>query len=258
MKSIRPFIFPVCSLVLLCLVIGWYIARSGSGPFIQIGEQRMGVLSDTDPIRKDIPHGPENSWRFAGLAGQKITIAAESFELDAYLLLVDPAGRQLAWSDGSGGLVGPRIQVVLPATGRYTATVCGTNADQFGTYWISLIDGQQDSDWTQAGIEGCYRRGMDWANNHASARAISWLKLGMGRYLKERRQFAEADMYYAQSLENAQKSHLTYGEWAARLERGRLLVTRVRYADAIGEIRSALQVSKRLRSVVDAEGQVLV
>jgi len=104
--------------------------RPHSGQLIHLGQRYEGVLRATDQVRAEPPRGPESRWVFDGQAGQRITIAAESCEFDVYLLLIDPRGREVAWSDDNGWFFNARIRATLPATGRYAVIVSGANADQ--------------------------------------------------------------------------------------------------------------------------------
>jgi CHAT domain-containing protein len=136
--------------------------------------------------------------------------------------------------------------------------VCGTNADQFGTYWVSFHEGDRKSDWTQAAAEAYYSAGKEWGERLKSSRALSWMSLGMGRYFMQRSQWELAEKYYEDSVARAGDNNFVYGQWAAALERGRLFVRRRRYDQAVGEFQSALELSKRLRASEETETPVLI
>ncbi|HEX8090583.1 MAG TPA: CHAT domain-containing protein [Blastocatellia bacterium] len=216
------------------------------------------MLRETDPIIKDIPPGPQSRWTFDGQQGQQITLSAESYEFDIYLLLFDPLDRQVAWGDNNGRFFNARIQVTLPTTGQYTAVVCGTNADQFGTYWISLEAGYQEVDWEKPAVESYYRQGIKWCERKASYRGDSWMNLGMAQYFRDRKQWDEAEKYYAYSLEKARQCNFVYGEWAVALARSRLLTRRRQGGPAVSQLEMALDLSKKLKSARQAETRVLI
>jgi CHAT domain-containing protein/tetratricopeptide (TPR) repeat protein len=205
-----------------------------------------------------MPRGPENRWIFEGRTGQGITITAESYEFDIHLLLNDPQGRRIAWSDASGCLLGARIHTVLPADGMYTAALCGVNADHYGRYWLALDEGDQPADWTRSDVEAYYGRGIVWARRTGNSRALSWLNLGEGRFLRQQRKFGEAEKCYSASMASAIQAGFEYGQWAVKLETGRLLARRMRYDEALSEFQSALELSKKLRAPEDAEAPVLM
>jgi CHAT domain-containing protein len=252
--TVRKLLFGVAAVALAAL--GWHLLHRSRS--ISFGQRCEGVLRASAPIRNEMPRGREDRWSFNGLAGQTATLGAESFEFDIYLSLLDNSGRQIAWSDGSSALLGPSIRAILPRTGVYTAIICGSNHEQLGTYWVSLHEGQEEVDSSQAGVEAYYQRGVEWAKRSSSFRALTRLKLGMGRYLRERRQLAEAERYDAEGLADASQHNFTYGQCAARLELGRLLARRMRCAEAVEQFHSALELSEKLREVPEAGGAVLI
>ncbi len=225
---------------------------------IHLDERREGTFRPRDPIRRAPPRGPAHRWAFNGQAGQQITIIAESYEFDTYLLLIDPRGEQIAWSDDSDGLFNARIRATLPAAGRYRVIVCGVNADQYGTYWLSLEEGDREADWSEEAVSTYYRRGIEWAERRKSRRALSWVNLAVGRYFRERRQWERAEQHYAQSLTAAREADFLYGQWAVALERGTLLTQRMRYDQAVGELQRALELGRKLRAADQAEALVSV
>lgn len=225
---------------------------------ISPGSRLEGILQEFGRIRRDPPRGPEAQWVLDGSAGQEVTLAAESYEFDVYMLLLDSLGRQIAWADNNGGFFNARIVTRLPSTGRYTVVVCGANAEQFGTYWLSLDDGEHEFDWSRAAAESYYQGASEWAERLASPRAASWISLGMGQYCAQRKEWDRAEEYYSQSLAHARKDDFTYCQWAVAIERGRLFARRRRYEQAVDEFQRALELSHILRSSHEAETIVLI
>jgi CHAT domain-containing protein len=221
-----------------------------------LGERRENFLRPSDPIPTHSPHGPEHRWIVDGRAGQSVTITVESYEFDAFLRVLDPQGRQIAWSDDSGWFFNGRVQVMLPATGRYTVIVSGTNADQSGTYWLSLVEGDQTVSRDESTVQAYYQRGLEWARRQENQRAISWMNLMMGKYCRERGRWAQAEEYCGKSLAAAKQADFFYGQWAVALERGTLLPARMRYGEAADELQRALELSKKLRAANQAEAAV--
>jgi subtilisin family serine protease len=89
-------------------------------------------------------------YAFAGTAGNPLAISMSSTELDAYLYLLDPNGRIIAFDDNSGGGTDARIpalgSLTLPSTGSYT--VIATRSDgslapgrlQNGNYRLAMLN----------------------------------------------------------------------------------------------------------------------
>ncbi|MGB7445233.1 MAG: trypsin-like peptidase domain-containing protein [Coleofasciculaceae cyanobacterium] len=73
---------------------------------------------------------------FEGRAGQQVQIEMSSRELDAYLILLDPNGNDLAQDDDGNGNNNSRIIVTLPANGTYLLMANSYDAGQAGTYSI--------------------------------------------------------------------------------------------------------------------------
>lgn len=73
---------------------------------------------------------------FEGRAGQQVQIEMISRELDAYLILLDPKGNDLAQDDDGKGNTNSQIVVTLPANGTYLLMANSYDAGQAGTYSI--------------------------------------------------------------------------------------------------------------------------
>jgi CHAT domain-containing protein len=244
------------------LIVAWAVhawQQSDPGRPLHLGQRHPDTLHASDPIRAVTPRGPERRWAFEGRAGQSVIIAADSYEFNTSLLLFDPRGQQIAWSDDNGGFFNARMSARLPVNGRYTVIVCGANADHFGTYWLSLEEGAQVDQvrhWSEPEVLAYYQRGMAWAEGEKNQRAVSWLNVALGEYFRERRQWKRAEEHYGKSQAAAEASGFLYGQWAVALERGRLLARRMRFDQAIGELQRALALSQKLRAVDDAEALV--
>lgn len=73
-------------------------------------------------------------YRFQGQAGQRIRIDMISREIDPFLILVMPNGRELAQDDNSGGSKNARIQATLPQSGTYFLIANSNQAGEAGAY----------------------------------------------------------------------------------------------------------------------------
>jgi len=228
-------------------------------PVISAGDRVEGRLLESDRSQSGSAVGATNRWVFDGRAGEGITITEESYEFDACLLLLDPARRQIARADDNGGFFNALITTVLPATGRYTVIVCGANADQFGTYWLSLQGGISQADWTQSHAQAYYDKSIEWAKLSNSDRAVSWVNLGMGHYFRIRRQPDKAEKYYAESIDHCgDTDEFAYIRWAVALERARMFARLRSFDQAVREFERAQELSKKLRAPEEGETLILI
>ncbi len=90
-------------------------------------------------------------YAFSGTAGSPVAILMSSSDFDAFLYLLDPNGRIIAFDDNGGGGTNARIpasgNLILPLTGSYTilATKSGASlapeaaAPQNGNYQITML-----------------------------------------------------------------------------------------------------------------------
>jgi hypothetical protein len=78
-----------------------------------------------------------NRHSFQGIAGQAVVIRLNSTEFDTYLILVDPAGEQIAANDDSNGS-NAQIILTLPSTGTYTVIANSYAAGEIGAYTLTL------------------------------------------------------------------------------------------------------------------------
>jgi len=222
------------------------------------GVPREGALRQSDRPRTTQPRGPEARWQFDSETGGAYTITAESYEFDLVLLLLDPEGRQIASGNGNGELFSAVIARVLPVDGRYTVVVCGSTADQFGAYWISLERGLRAPDWSPSTATAHYERGRQWAERANSARAASWTNLLFGRSCAMRNRWDEAEKYFQLSLSLAEQNKIPVCIWAATLARGRLSGRRRHYEQAFEQLQRALSLTTDLQAPQDAETITLV
>ncbi|HXF05564.1 MAG TPA: CHAT domain-containing protein [Blastocatellia bacterium] len=238
----------------ICTVAGDHVPYR---PFtIHLDQHYDAVLTESDPLRRRPPLGHEHRWRFDGQQGQPITLTAESYEFDTYLVLLDPKGREIAWNDDEGWFFNAQICTTLPVTGRYTVIVSGAMADHYGSYRLSLRAGHHARPWDEDRVRAYYERGRQWAEQRRSQRAISLLNLALGQFFRERRQWKQAEIYFARSRQVAEQAGFLFGQWAVALERGTMLTDRRRYDEALGELERALTLSARLRAAGEAEAMV--
>ncbi|MBE9042672.1 DVUA0089 family protein [Oscillatoriales cyanobacterium LEGE 11467] len=79
-----------------------------------------------------------DTYTFEGSAGDRISIEMQSGEIDPYLILLAPGGRELAQDDDSGGGTNAQIVVQLPESGTYTLIANSYAGDESGAYRLEL------------------------------------------------------------------------------------------------------------------------
>lgn len=106
-------------------------------PIALNGDGVRGSLSRDDNILNS-----DNSffdvYSFEGKAGERVDISMSSSEVDAYLILVGPGGREVAQDDDSGGGTNARIIATLPADGTYLVVANSYEAGQSGNYNLQV------------------------------------------------------------------------------------------------------------------------
>jgi serine protease Do len=73
-------------------------------------------------------------YTFQGRAGERVVIEMTSQEIDPFLILLSPSGRDLAQDDDGGSGQNARIVAVLPSTGTYTLIANSAEAGEQGIY----------------------------------------------------------------------------------------------------------------------------
>ncbi len=76
-------------------------------------------------------------YTFEGKAGQEVILEMSSNEIDSYLILLDPTGKELAQDDDGGENRNAKIRVTLPENGTYTVLANSAQGQEFGTYRLS-------------------------------------------------------------------------------------------------------------------------
>lgn len=88
-----------------------------------------------------------DAYTFTGRAGQRIDITMSSRQIDTYLILLDPDGRDVAQDDDGGGGTNSRIVATLPADGTYTVFANSYGEGEVGNYTLqaAIATGQTPS-----------------------------------------------------------------------------------------------------------------
>ena len=79
-----------------------------------------------------------DTYTFEGNAGDRISIEMHSGEIDPYLILLGPGGRELAQDDDGGGGTDAKIVVQLPESGTYTLIANSYAGEESGTYRLEV------------------------------------------------------------------------------------------------------------------------
>lgn len=93
-----------------------------------------GILASTDGVRWGLAYYDE--WSYSAIAGQRIMVAMDSEEVDAYLLVLGDDGTEVASDDDGGDGRNARLEFRARATGRYTILATSAIAEQTGRYTI--------------------------------------------------------------------------------------------------------------------------
>jgi CHAT domain-containing protein len=254
---------PIACFALLSLILAavWWYWRQPVAfeKVIAMGNRLEDRLPGSDETLGGLGKESESRWLLRGRKGDRVRLEGESYEFGVSLRLLDPMNRQIAMGDDNRRFFNAGIITSLPVTGEYTLIVSGANADQMGTYWLSLQEGDSEVNWSQSAAESFYRRGIQWAEESGSNRAACWLNLGMGLFLRQRGDRDQAARYYSEGLRRCdEKGDFTYGRWAIAIERGRLFLRLRSFDRALEEFQLALELSKNLRSAKEAEALVLI
>jgi hypothetical protein len=103
---------------------------------ISCGATRTGALATNDCPLGDGSYYDE--YRFAGTAGQSITINMNSTVFDTYVILVDPTGNVVDSNDDGPDNTDSRLTYTLPTTGQWRILANSYSANTTGAYSLSL------------------------------------------------------------------------------------------------------------------------
>jgi hypothetical protein len=85
------------------------------------------------------PPGGAQAWQFQGQAGEQVVITADAIDqgFDPFLILYGPDGAEIGRDDDGGEGLNARLEITLPATGFYTASVTSYDGSS-GRYRIEV------------------------------------------------------------------------------------------------------------------------
>jgi len=116
--------------VLALLPAGDRVLRPDAGRTGNLGDPGAHALPDGRAVV---------AWALNGRAGETVTIDLRSEAFDAMLYLVRPDGRETWSDDDSGGGCDSRIELELPAAGRYTVVASALDATVEGGEYTLLV-----------------------------------------------------------------------------------------------------------------------
>lgn len=82
-----------------------------------------------------------DAYSFEGRSGQRVVVEMNSDNIDAYLILLSPQGRDLLQDDDGGGGSNARLTVTLPEDGTYTVLANSYGPRETGSYDLRLLAG---------------------------------------------------------------------------------------------------------------------
>jgi S1-C subfamily serine protease len=82
-----------------------------------------------------------NAYSFEGRRGQRVIVEMSSTNVDSYLILLSPQGRDLAQDDDGGGGQNARLEFTLPEDGTYTVLANSYGPRETGTYDLRVAQG---------------------------------------------------------------------------------------------------------------------
>lgn len=106
---------------------------------ISYGDTLTGYLTEAGQSLSDGAY--YKAFRFAGRAGDTVTIASSSVDFNSFLLLVDSLEDVLSSDDDTGGMCNSHLTHVLPETGPYSIYATSFEPDQKGEFQVSLRQG---------------------------------------------------------------------------------------------------------------------
>jgi hypothetical protein len=136
---------------------------------IALGQEVSDRLTSADPR---IPtNRPYHAWLFSGPAGLFLTVEMRSSGIDAYLILQDSNGVELAHNDDGGEGNHARLNFTLPAGGTYRILANAYASNTFGEYTLRVRAGTLPSPLGD-GVRGTITRGQTRSGALADSDAL--------------------------------------------------------------------------------------
>lgn len=95
--------------------------------------------SNNEILRREATLQPSyGEHTFRGTAGQAVTIIMTSTELDSSLILLDPSGQEISYSNDFSPSMDSTITATLPVTGTYTVLAKSLAIQAIGDYTVTV------------------------------------------------------------------------------------------------------------------------
>ena len=114
-------------------------------PVLAVGRTPLSVsLSKGDPQLVD-GSSVVDAYLFHGRGGQTVTVVMRSVEVDAYLIVLGPDGREIASNDDALG-TDSWLTFTLPRDRNYVVLANSRTAGEAGSYSIDAVEGTASND----------------------------------------------------------------------------------------------------------------
>lgn len=123
---------------------------------IGVGQTRRGRLESTDPEHPD--RGYSDLYAFEGVVGQSVAVDLRASDLDSYLVVTTPGGREIENDDFGDSLNHSRIEIPIEEAGRYRVRVTSYASGETGDYELA-VQGIQGGSRSPGGPGGPAGRG---------------------------------------------------------------------------------------------------
>lgn len=127
-------------------------------PSIGVGQTLSGSLTSSDLLRSDGTYA--DGFSYNGRAGEVVTLTMRSSDLDAWVVIDDPASEFMQYNDDGAGGTDASLTVTLPHDGRYIILANTVQAGVTGTYSLSVASGGSS---TAAGKNAAAANGLSLA-----------------------------------------------------------------------------------------------
>ena len=112
---------------------------AATGDTINAGQQMAGALQQGDQTLRSGEF--VDTYRFAGTAGERVTIDMASSAFDSYLMLIAPSGAQEDNDDAVQGQPNARLETTLAESGQYAIAATSFRSGETGAYTVTLTRG---------------------------------------------------------------------------------------------------------------------
>ncbi|RPF71036.1 pre-peptidase C-terminal domain-containing protein [Aurantiacibacter spongiae] len=126
------------------------IRAGGAGDTLTLGTPVAGMLEESDPVLEEGEHF--DVWTVSADPGTRIAVRMQSGAFDSFLLAMDEDGVLGSNDDATDDSTDSALDVVVPASGRFTVAATSYAGDETGRYTLSAdtVEGGGAVDVSQA------------------------------------------------------------------------------------------------------------